>query len=35
MDYMSRLDFKEWDPVTYNCVEAEKVIKEMAVIHEQ
>ena len=35
MDYMSRLDFKEGDPVTYNYVEAEKVRKEMAVIHEE
>ena len=35
MDYMSRLDFKEGDPVTYNYIEAEKVRKEMAIIHER
>ena len=35
MDYMSRLDFREGDPVTYNYIEAEKVKQEMALEHER
>ena len=32
---MSRLDFREGDPVTYNYIEAEKVKQEMALEHER
>ncbi len=35
MDYMSRLDFREGDPVTYNYIETEKVKQEMALEHER